>query len=152
MLRDRLEQYNHYMSNFFKETLEIHTHGKGLYPFTEKVNQAIQRWQAESGMCYLFCQHTSASLLINENYDPTARIDLEAFLEHLAPENQSWYRHTLEGADDSPAHLRTALTPTSLTIPIDNHRLTLGAWQGIYLFEHRTYPETRRVLLRVLQE
>ncbi len=139
------------MSNFFKETLEIHTRGKGLYPFTDRVAQAIQRWQVESGMCFLFCPHTSASLLINENYDPTARIDIENFLERLAPENQAWYRHTLEGSDDSPAHLRTALTPTSLSIPIDDGRLSLGTWQGIYLFEHRAYPEVRRVLLRVLQ-
>ncbi len=134
-----------------KDTIEIHTRGKGLYPFTDQGARRIRGWQVREGMCYLFCQHTSASLLINENYDPTAKMDMETFLEKLAPENQSWYRHTLEGPDDSSSHLRALLTPVSLTIPIDEGELSLGAWQGIYLFEHRAYAQRRSVLLRVLK-
>lgn len=135
---------------WFKDVLEIQTRGKGLYPFTEKVTSRIQRWGIQEGMCYLFIQHTSASLLISENYDPTAKMDLETFLEKLAPENQSWYRHTLEGPDDSSSHLRAMLTPVSMTIPIDDGQLSLGTWQGIYLFEHRVHLQRRQVLLRCL--
>jgi secondary thiamine-phosphate synthase enzyme len=135
---------------WYKDIIEVQTRGKGLYPFTELVIRAIRRWQVQEGMCYLFCQHTSASLLINENYDPTAKMDMETFLEKLAPENQAWYRHTLEGSDDSSSHLRALLTPVSLTVPIDNGELSLGTWQGIYLFEHRVHPQQRSVLLRVL--
>ena len=101
-------------------------------------------------MCYLFVQHTSASLAISESYDPTAREDMEMFLEKLVPEGQAWYTHTLEGADDSSSHLRALLTPVCLTIPIDEGRLSLGTWQGLYLIEHRAQPQRRRVLLRCL--
>lgn len=135
---------------WFKEVLEIQTHGKGLYPFTEKVERLVRKWAVPEGMCYLFIQHTSASLLISENYDPTAKIDLETFMEKLAPENLPWYRHTLEGPDDSSSHLRAMLTPVSLTIPVEDGGLCLGMWQGIYLFEHRVIPQRRRVLLRCL--
>jgi secondary thiamine-phosphate synthase enzyme len=135
---------------WYKATIEIQTRGKGLYPFTEQVTRRIRQWQVREGMCYLFCQHTSASLLINENYDPTAKMDMETFLEKLAPENQPWYRHTLEGPDDSSSHLRTMLTPVSINIPIDEGELSLGTWQGIYLFEHRALPQRRSVLIRVL--
>ncbi len=133
-----------------KSTLNIQTRGKGLYPFTELVGRRIREWDVKDGMCYLFCQHTSASLLISENYDPTARLDVETFLERLVPENQAWMKHTLEGPDDSSSHLRAMLTPVSLTIPIDGGDLSLGTWQGIYLFEHRTEAQKRQVLLRVL--
>jgi secondary thiamine-phosphate synthase enzyme len=136
--------------NWFKDTLEIQTRGKGLYPFTDLVARRIRQWQVQQGMCYLFCQHTSASLLVSENYDPTAKVDMETFLEKLAPENQPWYRHTLEGPDDSSSHLRAMLTPVSLSIPIDGGELSLGTWQGIYLFEHRVHPQRRSVLLRCL--
>ena len=135
---------------WFKDTLVISTHGKGLYPFTDDVTRRVRGWQIQEGMAYLFIQHTSASLLISENYDPTARMDLETFMEKLAPENQAWYRHTLEGPDDSSSHLRAMLTPVSLTIPIDGGDLSLGTWQGIYLFEHSTHPQRRSVLLRCL--
>jgi secondary thiamine-phosphate synthase enzyme len=136
--------------NWYKAILEIETHGKGLYPFTELVTRRIREWQVDEGMAYLFIQHTSASLLISENYDPTAKMDLETFLEKLAPENQTWYRHTLEGPDDSSSHLRAMLTPVSLTIPIDDEALNLGTWQGIYLFEHRARAQRRQVYLRCL--
>lgn len=135
---------------WYKDTLEIRTHGKGLYPFTGEVEKRLRGWQVQEGMAFLFIQHTSASLLVSENYDPTAKMDMETFLEKLAPENQAWYRHTLEGPDDSSSHLRAMLTPVSLCIPIDEGELSLGTWQGIYLFEHRTHPQQRSVLLRCL--
>ncbi len=135
---------------WYKETLSVRTGGKGLYPFTEQVQRRLEQWQVREGMCFLYIQHTSASLAINENYDPTARIDLETFLEKLVPEGQSWYRHTLEGPDDSSSHLRSLITPVSLSIPVDAGRLSLGTWQGIYLFEHRSAKQVRDVLLRCL--
>lgn len=135
---------------WLKETLEITTNGKGLYPFTPQVQSALDDWEVQTGMLYLFIPHTSASLVISESYDPTARQDLEAFLEHLIPEGQSWYRHTLEGRDDSPSHMRSILTATSLSIPVDHGKLSLGTWQGVYVFEHRARPHRRNVLLRCL--
>ena len=131
--------------NWFKATIEVNTRGKGLYPFTDEISNHIRQWGIQGGMCFLYVQHTSASLVISESYDPTARIDLEAFMERLAPERQSWHRHTLEGADDSPSHMRAMLTDTDLTIPIDEGSLSLGTWQGVYLFEHRTRGHRRRV-------
>ncbi len=136
--------------NWHKDTLEIQTRGKGMYPFTDAINTAIRGWGIQEGMCYLYIQHTSASMVISESYDPTARIDLEEYMERLAPENQSWYRHTMEGSDDSTSHMRAMLTDTGLTIPIDNGQLNIGTWQGVYLFEHRKRAHRRRVLLRCL--
>ena len=136
--------------NWFKDTLEITTRGKGLYPFTDTINDRIHKWGIQEGMCYLYLQHTSASLVISENYDPTARLDLEAFMDRLVPETQAWHRHTLEGPDDSPSHMRAMLTPTSVTIPIDGGQLSLGTWQGVYLFEHRARGHHRQVLIRCL--
>lgn len=134
----------------FKVTLEIHTEGKGLYPFTERINEQVRGWGIREGICFLYLPHTSASLVISESYDPTARIDLETFMEKIAPENQSWYRHVLEGSDDAPSHIRAMLTDTSLNIPIDRGALNLGTWQGVYLFEHRRRRYRRQVLLRCL--
>ena len=136
--------------NWYKDTIEISTRGKGLYSFTEAVQERIRRWGVQEGMCFLAIQHTSASLTINENYDPTAQADLEEFMEREAPEGQSWYAHTLEGPDDSTSHIRVMLTQTSLSIPVDGGRLSLGTWQGIYLFEHRTRRQHRKVLVRCL--
>jgi secondary thiamine-phosphate synthase enzyme len=135
---------------WYKTTLKIQTSGKGLYPFTDQIHQQIREWGVKEGFAVLFVQHTSASMVINENYDPSAQRDMESFLEHLAPEGESWYVHTLEGDDDSPAHLRSIVTQTSLTIPIDNGKLTLGTWQGVYLAEHRKRSQQRQVLLRVM--
>ena len=137
--------------HWHKDPLEVQTRGKGLYPFTEQINACIRQWGLIEGMCFLYVQHTSASLVISESYDPTARLDLEAFMERLAPERQAWYRHTLEGDDDSPSHIRAMLTDTDLAIPIDNGQLSLGTWQGVYLFEHRVRSHHRRVLLRCLE-
>jgi secondary thiamine-phosphate synthase enzyme len=135
---------------WYKETLHITTNGKGLYSFTQDANTIIRRWGIPEGMCYLFIQHTSASLVISESYDPTARLDIETSLEKLIPENQPWMQHTIEGGDDSSSHIRSILTPSSLTIPVENALLCLGTWQGVYVFEHRHRPHQRNILMRCL--
>ncbi len=133
-----------------KTTLQIRTPGKGLHEITPLVRAELRNAQVEEGMCTLFLQHTSASLLISESWDPSARADLETFLTRLVPEGERWYTHTLEGADDATSHIRAMLTDVSLSIPVDEGDLSLGQWQGIYLFEHRNRPHQRRVLMRVL--
>ena len=119
------------------ETLQITVNHQGLHPITNKIEQLVQQEQISTGLCTLFIKHTSASLLIQENADPSARHDLEAWLNRLVPEHDALYTHTLEGPDDMPAHIKSALTATSLSIPIVDYRLALGVWQGIYLWEHR---------------
>ncbi len=136
---------------FHKTTLTIDTNGRGLYDFTDRINKQIRDWGVDEGMAYLFVQHTSASMVINENYASSARRDIENFLNHIAPEGESWYEHTMEGKDDSPAHMRTMITPNSLTIPVDDGQLNLGSWQGVFLAEHRRRGHQRRILLRVLE-
>ena len=133
-----------------KSSLELPTHGKGLYVFTDRVNLQLRAWNVREGMCFLYCPHTSASLTINENYDRTAQADLENSLEKLVPERAGWYSHDLEGPDDATSHIRAMLTDTSLTIPVDEGVLTLGTWQGVYLFEHRAHPHRREVWIRVM--
>jgi secondary thiamine-phosphate synthase enzyme len=133
-----------------KACLEVPTRGKGLYAFTDKVNEQLHAWNVREGMCFLFCPHTSASLTINENFDPTAQADLETSLEKLVPEGERWYSHKLEGQDDATSHIRSMLTDSSLTIPVDNSLLTLGTWQGVYLFEHRSNSHRREIWMRVL--
>jgi secondary thiamine-phosphate synthase enzyme len=137
--------------DWHKTTLEISTQGKGLHDFTETVRAQLRDWNVREGMCYLFLQHTSASLVVSENWDPTARADLETFMERLVPEKDNWYTHNLEGADDATSHIRAMLTDTSLTVPVDAGDLSLGQWQGIYVFEHRARPHRRKVLMRVLR-
>ena len=136
--------------NWHKTTLEVRTSGKGLYEVTAAIREELREWQVDEGICYLYLQHTSASLLITESWDPSARADLESFMEKLAPEGERWYTHTLEGADDATSHIRAMVTDVSLTIPIDNGDIALGQWQGVYLFEHRARPHRRRILMRVL--
>jgi secondary thiamine-phosphate synthase enzyme len=136
---------------WFKDQISLQTNGKGLYPFTDQVAQKISAWTIQEGMCFLFLQHTSASLLIGENYDPSARRDIESFFERLVPEAQPWMSHTTEGADDSSSHIRSALNCLDLSIPIENGRAALGTWQGIFLFEHRANKQHRQVLLRCLK-
>lgn len=136
--------------NWHKATLDIPTRGKGLHDITETVRAQLRSWDVREGMCFLFLQHTSASLVMSENWDPTARADLETFMERLIPEDGGWYTHDLEGSDDATSHIRAMLTDTSLTIPIEAGDLTLGTWQGIYVFEHRSRPHRRKVLMRVL--
>lgn len=136
--------------NWYKTVLFVTTSGKGFYDITAAINTQLTEWGVEEGMAFLFLQHTSASLVINENYAPSAQADMKNFLDHLAPEGESWFIHTLEGRDDSPAHLKSMITNTSLEIPIDNRVLNLGTWQGIYLAEHRHHTQQRRILLRAL--
>ena len=133
---------------WFKDSLSIPTGGKGLYPFTEIVAQKIRDLAVLEGLCFLFLRHTSASLLISESYDPSAKMDIASFFERLVPESQPWMKHVLEGEDDSSSHIRSALTSMDLTIPIDDGQLSLGTWQGIYLFEHRSGRQQRQVLIR----
>jgi secondary thiamine-phosphate synthase enzyme len=136
---------------WLKESLSINTHGKGMLAITQEVEQIIKRLGIKEGMCFLYIQHASASLTISESYDPSARRDVENFYEREVPENQPWYQHTLEGPDDSPSHIRATLTQPSLTIPIDNGQLSLGTWQGIFLFEHRSRSQRRHILIRCLK-
>lgn len=133
---------------WYKQTLEFQTSGKGMYKITAEIQDVIRSWGVEEGMVHLFIQHTSASLVLSESYDPTAQQDMENFMDQIAPENEPYYRHTVEGPDDSPSHLRAMLTSTSVSIPFDEGRLSLGTWQGVYLFEHRSRPHRRKVLLR----
>jgi len=135
---------------WYSTTLTINTTGQGLYDFTDQINAQIRQWNINEGMAFLFVQHTSASMVINENYAASARKDMERFFEHIAPEGENWYEHTIEGKDDSPAHMRAMITPSSMTIPIDNVKLNLGTWQGVFLAEHRRHSHRRQVLLRVL--
>ncbi len=135
---------------WYKASLNLSTSGKGLYVFTELVNAQLRTWDVREGICFLFCPHTSASLTINENFDPTAKADLETALEKLVPENQAWHSHAAEGPDDATSHIRAMLTGTDLTIPFDEGRLSMGTWQGVYLYEHRSHPHHREVWLRVL--
>lgn len=127
------------------------THRKGLYDVTGPVAQWLAGQGIGTGLLTVFCRHTSASLLIQENADPTVRTDMEAFFERIAPEGRH-YVHDLEGPDDMPAHLRTALTQTSLAVPVEGGRMLLGTWQGLYLFEHRSAPHRREIVLHVLGE
>jgi secondary thiamine-phosphate synthase enzyme len=129
--------------------LKVHTRGKGLYPCTRAVAAWVTSTKAETGLLTLFIQHTSASLVIQENADPDVVLDLADFFERLAPENDPRYRHNTEGPDDMPAHIRTALTGTSLSIPVIGGRMALGTWQGIYVFEHRSEPQRRSVVLHL---
>lgn len=142
--------YFYYME-WLKAEIEVRTPGRGLHAITDRIAETLRNWRVEEGMCHLFLRHTSASLLISENYDPTARRDLEEFLRRMAPEGQSWHQHTLEGPDDSPSHMRALLTGTSESIPVDGGALSLGTWQGIYLCEHREAPHRRTVLIRCLK-
>ena len=129
--------------------LTIAVNGQGLHPITQEVDKVLQTASVDSGICNLFLQHTSASLLIQENYDPSARADLENWLNRLVPENDPLYTHTLEGPDDMPAHIKTALTASCLSIPIVEGELGLGTWQGIYLWEHRRYHGKRHLLVHI---
>ncbi len=127
----------------------VRVDGQGLYPITDSVRPVIADSGLDEGLCTLFIRHTSASLLIQENYDDSARIDLEHWLNRLVPENDPLYTHTLEGADDMPAHIKSALTATSLGIPFQGGELLLGTWQGIYLWEHRHHPGSRSIVVHL---
>ena len=133
-------------------TLTVRTSGQGTFDFTESVAREIQRSGVRSGMVNVYCQHTSCSLVIMENADPSARSDLEAWLNRLVPENDPHFEHTMEGPDDMPSHIKMALTRTSETVPIADAKMLLGTWQGIYLWEHRRAAHSRRVVVTVFGE
>jgi secondary thiamine-phosphate synthase enzyme len=132
--------------------LEVRTRGKGLYEFTSQVIEWVRAQKVETGLLTLFCRHTSASLVIQENADPDVQTDLGRAFDRLAPEDQRLYIHTIEGADDMPAHIRSVLAGVHLSIPIVHGAPTLGTWQGIYLFEHRGVPHRRSIALHLLGE
>jgi secondary thiamine-phosphate synthase enzyme len=129
---------------WLKDVIEIHTKGKGMIKINSNLEALVKKWNVTEGMCFLYIPHVSASLTVSEGFDPPARADVENFYDHLVLENQPWYQHTIEGPDDSPSHIRGTLTQTSITIPIDDGRLSLGIWQGVYLFEHRTHHDTQK--------
>ena len=131
------------------DILSLRTAGRGLYEITDEIDAWVRRQGMQTGLLTLFCRHTSASLLIQENAAAEVRTDIEAFFERLAPEDSTLYVHDDEGPDDMPAHLRAALTNTQLSIPLIGGRLALGTWQGIYLFEHRRRPHGREVAIHM---
>ena len=132
-----------------QETLRIDTPGRGLHEVTREVAAAVSRAHMRTGMAVVFCRHTSCSLVIQENADPSARRDLERWLERIAPDGDPAYTHTAEGPDDMPSHLRAAVTKTSESIPVVNGRLALGTWQGLFLAEHRHRPHGRELIVHV---
>lgn len=131
---------------FEQETLSFTTTGRGTTNITTEVADVVEKAQIQTGLCHLFLQHTSASLILCENYDVQVRKDLENFLVRLVPDGDPLFQHVLEGEDDMPAHIRTVLTQTSVSIPIQNAKLGLGLWQGIFLFEHRHQAYKRNIV------
>ncbi|MFN0190910.1 MAG: secondary thiamine-phosphate synthase enzyme YjbQ [Aestuariivirga sp.] len=132
--------------------LEIATKGRGLYEITREVAAVVKAAKIKIGLATIFCRHTSCSIIVNENADPDVRHDLEAFMKRLVPDGDPHFVHILEGPDDMAAHIKTALTASSLSIPIADGRLALGTWQGIYLFEHRVAPHRRQAIVHVFGE
>ncbi len=133
-------------------SISVETRGKGLYPFTRAVAQWIGKQSLDHGVLTVFIQHTSCSLVIQENADPDVTLDLRDFFEKLVPESGKDYRHTAEGPDDMTSHIRSSLTHTSLSIPVIDRKLALGTWQGLYVFEHRALPHQRRIVLQLMGE
>lgn len=136
----------------FQQIITINTSGTGLTEFTGKAAGIVDASGIKVGLAHIFCAHTSASLLIQENADPDVQRDLIAFFKRLVPDGDPLFVHRAEGPDDMPAHIKTALTQTTLTIPVANGALMLGTWQGIYLFEHRRRPHTRSIVVHVVGE
>ncbi len=139
-----MHQINHKIS--------VKTNGRRLYDITPQIMQWAANSGMQTGMLNLYIQHTSASVLINENYDPGVLVDMESFFARLVPDGDPLFIHTAEGVDDMPAHIRSALTQTSISIPVLNGKLALGTWQGIFLYEHRLASHTRQVLLHLIGE
>ena len=133
-----------------QQQLEIRTNGKGTYEVTEDIRKRIDKCGLRDGTVTVFVQHTSCSLIIMENADPTARRDLEEFFNRLVPEDADYFTHGSEGSDDMPSHIRMVLTRTSETIPIANGKMQLGIWQGIFLFEHRRAPHRRKIWITIM--
>ena len=134
------------------DRIEVRTDGKGLYEITDEVQSKIDKSGVRNGTATVFVQHTSCSVIIMENADPTARRDLEEFFNRLVPEDLDYFTHSSEGSDDMPSHIRMVLTRTSETVPIVNGKMRLGTWQGIFLFEHRRAPHLRNIALTIIGE
>ena len=133
----------------FRAELPIQTRGRGFYPLDSVLNELIGESGVREGLCHLFLLHTSASLLITENADPDVRLDLENFMQKLVPDGRARYRHNMEGPDDMPAHIRSALTQTEVTVPVLAGSLALGTWQSVFLWEHRLQGHLRRLLVTI---
>ena len=134
------------------DQLEVRSHGKGLYEITDDVQSKIDKSGVRNGTVTVFVQHTSCSIVIMENADPTAQRDLEKFFDRLVPENADYFTHDAEGGDDMPSHIRMVLTRTSETVPVMDGKMQLGTWQGIFLFEHRRAPHRRNILVTITGE
>lgn len=132
-----------------QQDLEIRTQGRGTYDLSPEVQRAVRNSGIRSGLCHVFIRHTSASLMLCENADPSVMTDLETFMSRQVPDGDPMFTHTAEGPDDMPAHIRSILTHSDLNIPVRDGRCALGTWQGIYLWEHRNAPHTRHVILTV---
>lgn len=130
-------------------TFEVSTRGKGTYEITERVSEVLRDANVSLGTVTVFCRHTSCSLVIMENADPSARTDLEQWMERMVPEDDPHFEHTMEGPDDMPSHIKMALTRTSEVIPFHDARMLLGTWQGVFLWEHRTRPHTRTIIVSI---
>jgi secondary thiamine-phosphate synthase enzyme len=134
----------------FRETVRLQTRGRSFEPLTERVAKLVERAGIRDGICNLFIRHTSASLIISENADPAVQRDLERFMQRISPDGSPVYEHDAEGPDDMPAHIRSVLTSSSVSVPVSAGRLLLGTWQGLYLWEHRHAGHTREVIVTVM--
>lgn len=136
----------------YHSEINVRTQGQGTFEITDQARNALRESGIKNGVATVFCRHTSCSLVLMENADPSARHDLEGFLNRLVPENDRHFTHTYEGPDDMPSHIKMALTRSSETIPLSDGRLLLGTWQGLFLWEHRTAPHTRSVVVTIIGE
>lgn len=134
----------------YQSEFDVATRGRGSYDITDEIRRAVRDSGVGTGLCNLFIRHTSASLMICENADPDVRRDLETFMARLVPDGDPSYRHSSEGPDDMPAHIRSVLTQSAISLPIRDGRCALGTWQGVYLWEHRTAPNRRQVLVTIV--
>ncbi len=134
-----------------QKTLSIQTQGRSTIDITHELEKLVAQSSVDVGLCNIFIQHTSASLILCENADPDVRVDLENFMQQIVKDGDSLFRHTAEGPDDMPAHIRSVLTSSSLTIPIANGKCLLGTWQGVYLWEHRLNTHTRKIIVTIQQ-
>lgn len=136
----------------YQQQIEVKTRGRGTYEISREIKQAVEAAEIITGLCHVFTHHTSASITLCENADPSVRRDLEHFMARLVPDGDPRYAHSLEGPDDMPAHIRSILTNMDLTLPVSQGHCGLGTWQGVYLWEHRTHPHRRRVTITVQGE
>ena len=134
---------------FFQATIQVATDGRGSYEISRQVQELVRQSGIDQGLCHVFVQHTSASLMLCENADPSVRRDLEAFMQRIAPDSGRDYEHSMEGPDDMPAHIRSILTNMDLTLPVSGGRCALGTWQGVYLWEHRHAGQRRKVMVTI---